>query len=156
MLCNYDNYASFKRNSFQHHSCSNKPLCLPVLNQWLLVAFFFIQILDIYNCIVSYIGISTKFQLIMIQQNQKYFLKGVLYATVKTSLVSKFGKHTVIDQNPNNIDLSTKNKVHASLVLLSNQKITCMQALVQSCRQTVRKRETLWLHFTKELNMIKS
>lgn len=33
------------------------------------------------------------------------------------SLVSKFGKHTVIDQNPNNIDLSTKNKVHASLVL---------------------------------------
>lgn len=108
------------------------------------------------NCIVSYIGISTKFQLIMIQQNQKCFLKGVLYATVKTSLVSKFGKHTVIDQNPNNIDLSTKNKVHASLVLLSNQKITCMQALVQSCRQTLRKRETLWLHFTKELNMIKS
>lgn len=118
--------------------------------------FFFIQILDIYNCIVSYIGISTKFQLIMIQQNQKCFLKGVLYATVKTSLVSKFGKHIVIDQNPNNIDLSTKNKVHASLVLLSNQKITCMQALVQSCRQTLRKRETLWLHFTKELNMIKS
>lgn len=108
------------------------------------------------NCIVSYIGISTKYQLIMIQQNQKCFLKGVLYATVKTSLVSKFGKHTVIDQNPNNIDLSTKNKVHASLVLLSNQKITCMQALVQSCRQTLRKRETLWLHFTKELNMIKS
>lgn len=108
------------------------------------------------NCIVSYIGISTKFQLIMIQQNQKCFLKGVLYATVKTSLVSKFGKHTVIDQNPNDIDLSTKNKVHVSLVLLSNQKITCMQALVQSCRQTLRKRETLWLHFTKELNMIKS
>lgn len=122
--------------------------------------------LYVYQCLISgywqqfFLSkswISTKFQLIMIQQNQKCSLKGVLYATVKTSLVSKFGKqHTVIDQNPNKIDLSTKNKVHASLVLLSNQKITCMQALVQSCRQTVRKRETLWLHFTKELNMIKS
>lgn len=155
MLCYYDMH-HLRGIHFSIIHVPTSLLCLPVLNQWLLVAFFFIQILDIYNCIVSYIGISTKFQLIMIQQNQKCFLKGVLYATVKTSLVSKFGKHTVIDQNPNNIDLSTKNKVHASLVLLSNQEITCMQALVQSCRQTLRKRETLWLHFTKELNMIKS
>lgn len=135
-----------------HFSIIHVPTSLYVY-QCLISGYWF---LDIYNCIVSYIGISTKFQLIMMQQNQKCFLKGVLYATVKTSLVSKFGKHTVIDQNPNNIDLSTKNKVHASLVLLSNQKITCMQALVQSCRQTLRKRETLWLHFTKELNMIKA
>lgn len=57
------------------------------------------------------------------------FLKGVLYATVTKSLVSIT---SINDLDPNSKDLSTKNKVHVSLVLLSGQKITYMQALVSS------------------------
>lgn len=58
-----------------------------------------------------------------------FFLKSVLYATVTKSLVSII---SINDHDPNSKDLSTKNKVHVSLVLLSGQKITYMQALVRS------------------------
>lgn len=48
------------------------------------------------------------------------FLKGVLYATVTKSLVSII---SINDHDPNSKDLSTKNKVHVSLVLLSEDNI---------------------------------
>lgn len=96
--------------------------CLP-RGYWLL--FFFI--LDANNSIVEYNGISRKtiFSIDHDLTKQEMFLKGVLYATVTKSLVSII---SINDHDPNSIDLSTKNKVHVSIVLLSGQKITYMQA----------------------------
>lgn len=98
--------------------------CLP-RGYWLLFFFFFI--LDANNSIVEYNGISRKtiFSIDHDLTKQEMFLKGVLYATVTKSLVSII---SINDHDPNSIDLSTKNKVHVSIVLLSGQKITYMQA----------------------------
>lgn len=89
--------------------------------------FFFFFILDANNSIVEYNGISRKtiFSIDHDLTKQEMFLKGVLYATVTKSLVSII---SINDHDPNSIDLSTKNKVHVSIVLLSGQKITYMQA----------------------------